>query len=151
LPLGLCLVFPLGLDFTIGSFGWREQIADPRWHRLAAITLQVVYAWTMTFGMMGLFRAVLSNESKTMRYLSDSSYWLYLAHMPLIFIAQAVVRPWPLPALVKFALVCGFSIAILLLSYQTLVRYTWIGTFLNGPRNRPFPDSDIIVAEIVRN
>ena len=91
----------------------------------------------MTFGLMGLFRRVCPVESPTMRYLSDSAYWLYLAHLPLIIAAQYVVRDWPLPALAKFLLIVVVVTAFLLWTYQTLVRYTWLGRFLNGPRVRP--------------
>jgi fucose 4-O-acetylase-like acetyltransferase len=149
LPFGLLIVFPLGFDFTLGEFGWREHLTPPGLHRPIAIVLQVVYAWTMCFALMGLFRQLLSRESATMRYLSDSSYWLYLAHLPLIFIAQAIVRTWPLPPLVKFLLVCGAVTLCLLFTYQTLVRYTWLGTFLNGPRKRRTPAAAPIVAELV--
>jgi hypothetical protein len=106
--------------------------------------------WIMTFGLMGLFRKFLVRENKTMRYLSDSSYWLYLAHMPLIFVAQAVVRSWPLTALVKFILVCGFVTGFLLFTYQIFVRYTWLGTLLNGRRKSPTSkDEEIVAAELV--
>lgn len=98
---------------------------------------QTIYAWAMTFGLIGLFRVLLKRENRTMRYLSDSSYWMYLAHVPLIIAAQAVVRDWPLPALIKFLLVCLVVTGFLLLTYQTLVRYTWLGRLLNGPRTRP--------------
>ena len=59
-----------------------------------------------------------------MRYVSDSSYWLYLAHLPLIMIVQAAIRTWQMPVLIKFVLVCGVTTAILLASYQLFVRYT---------------------------
>lgn len=72
-----------------------------------------------------------------MRYVSDSSYWLYVAHVPLIIAAQAVVRSWPLPATAKFLLVCTVVSGFLLFTYQVMVRYTWLGTLLNGPRTRP--------------
>jgi peptidoglycan/LPS O-acetylase OafA/YrhL len=71
-----------------------------------------------------------------MRYVSDSSYWLYLAHLPLIMIAQWFVRDWSLSPFLKFPLVCAGVTLVLLLSYQLFVRYTPIGTFLNGPRRR---------------
>jgi peptidoglycan/LPS O-acetylase OafA/YrhL len=71
-----------------------------------------------------------------MRYISDSSYWLYLAHLPLILIAQSLVQDWALSPFLKFPLVCGSVTLVLLLSYQLFVRYTPIGTFLNGPRKR---------------
>jgi hypothetical protein len=125
LPVGLIVVFPLGLGLSSGV------------GHLVSSLLQVAYAWTMIFGLMGLFRRLLANESRTIRYLSDSSYWLYLAHLPLIIGAQIWVRDWPLPAIVKFLVVCGATTGILLIAYQILVRYTWLGRLLNGPRERP--------------
>jgi glucan biosynthesis protein C len=57
--------------------------------------------------------------------------------VPLVIAAQVVVAPWPLPSHIKFVLISGFVTALLLLSYQLFVRYTWIGLILNGPRSRP--------------
>ncbi len=137
LPLALLIVFPIGLEFTTGGLGFRGRVTDASMYRPISVFMQVVFAWTMSFGFMGLFRAVLRRESQTMRYLSDSSYWLYVAHLPLIFFAQSVVRDWPLPAVVKFGLVCVVVSGFLLLTYQLFVRYTWLGTLMNGPRKRP--------------
>ena len=80
--------------------------AGPRAARAAArrAVAQVVYAWMMSFGMMGLFRRVLRRERPWVRYVSDSSYWLYITHVPLVIAAQAVVASWPLPSYVKFVL-----------------------------------------------
>ena len=99
--------------------------------------LQVLYTWGATFGLIGAFRALLKRENKTIRYLSDSSYWLYVAHLPLVLLAQMVVRNWQIPAAAKFGLVCVVVTAILLLSYEYLVRYTLVGTMLNGKKTRP--------------
>ncbi len=95
--------------------------------------VQVMFAWTMCFGMIGLFRSTIKSESKVIRYLSDSAYWLYLIHLPLIIWAQAVVREWPLPATVKFLAICIVITLISLITYQLLVRHTWLGWLMNGP------------------
>ena len=123
---------------SMGGLGFSgNDFLDSGWCRPLAVVLQVVYAWLMSFGLMGLFRDFFSQESKVMRYISDSSYWLYLAHLPLIIVAQAVMRSWPMPAFAKMILVCTLTSALLLASYQLCVRYTPIGTLLNGPRKRP--------------
>ena len=137
LPVGLFIVFPFGLEFSTGSFGFRQEIFDPAMSRTAAVVLQVIYAWMMTFGFIGLFRKLCTRENKTIRYLSDSSYWLYVAHVPLIIGAQLAVRDWPLASGVKYFLVLLAVTGLLLLIYQFLVRYTWLGRLLNGPRVRP--------------
>ena len=126
LPAALLLVFPAGLMTTHGGAGLRA----------AAVPLQVLYAWMMCAGMMGLFRRFVPRERGWVRYLSDASYWMYLAHLPLVVAAQLWMRDWPLPAGVKFALLCAGVFAVLLVSYEYLVRYTWIGALLNGRKTR---------------
>lgn len=141
LPLALCVVFPLGLEFSTGVLGFRGHLLSENWHSPASHVLQVLYVWMMIVGCMGLFRALLPAENKCVRYLSDSAYWLYLAHMPFVFVTQALVANWPLPAFVKLLIVCVGVIGFLVLTYHYLVRYTWIGRLLNGPRRRPVKTS----------
>lgn len=102
-----------------------------------AVTFQALYAWLMAFGCMGMFRSVLTRESKAIRYLLDSTYWLYLAHLPLCIAAQAFIHTWPLSVWFKWPLLSVVLTGFLLLTYQYFVRYTPIGTLLNGPRKRP--------------
>jgi peptidoglycan/LPS O-acetylase OafA/YrhL len=141
LPLALLIIFPLGFEMTTGAWGFSNPWLGSKLYHPFAVFLQVAYVWLISFGLMGAFRRVYSAENRTMRYLSDSSYWLYLAHLPLILLVQAMVRTWELPLLVKFTLVCAVTTAILLASYQLFVRYTPIGTLLNGPRRRPKKES----------
>ena len=91
----------------------------------------------MIFGLMGLFRAVLSVERRWVRYMSDASYWMYLWHLTLVIGMQAWIRTWDIPAVVKFGLIVITVSIALLITYQLLVRYTAIGTMLNGKRTRP--------------
>jgi peptidoglycan/LPS O-acetylase OafA/YrhL len=137
LPFALLLVFPIGYAMTTGHWTFTDDWIDSKWYHPLSAFLQVLYVWLMCFGLMGAFRSIYSTESKTMRYISDSSYWLYLAHLPLIMVAQAAVSSWQLPAIVKFLLICTVTTSLLLASYQWFVRYTPIGTLLNGPRRRP--------------
>jgi hypothetical protein len=71
------------------------------------------------------------------RYLSDSSYWLYLAHLPLVIAGQILLLPLPWPPFVKFVVLLAVSTALLLASYRWGVRDTVVGRLLNGPRTRP--------------
>ena len=137
LALGLLVVFPLGLEFSTGAFGFAADWLAKDNARLVAVSLQATFAWLLSFALMGAFRHYFSDGSYRARYLSDASYWLYIAHLPLIIGTQLLVRDWPLPSFAKFALICCVVTGFLLLVYQTLVRYRWLGTFLNGPRTRP--------------
>ena len=126
LPISLLFVYPAGAVFT---FLWRV------WP--VAAVLQVVFAWAMCFGLMGLFRRFLSGEVCGVRYLSDASYWLYVTHLPLVIVVGAAVRDWQFPSFLKFMLVNAVVLGVLLVAYQLFVRYTPIGTLLNGKKVRP--------------
>jgi hypothetical protein len=106
----------------------------PLYVRLSYFYAYGVATWLMTFAMLGLFRQYLHRPSATLRYLADSSYWLYLVHLPLQFELSLYVADWP-GGFWKFLLLYNILVvAILLVSYHYLVRSTWIGQFLNGRR-----------------
>jgi glucan biosynthesis protein C len=92
----------------------------------------------MVLGSIGLANRLFQRESKVFRYVADSSYWLYLTHIPPVLFMQWLLLFLPVPALVKFTL--GFLITMLILfaSYELLVRRTMIGRILNGKKSKSF-------------
>ena len=95
-----------------------------------------LYTWSVVFGMVGLFRRFFSHKNRTIRYLSDSSYWLYLAHLPVIMSLQILASTWNLPSLYKFLGICLITSASLLIVYELAIRYSWVGSILNGQKYR---------------
>ena len=131
LPLAL-IVFMAGVVLTFPEEGGAAQ----GWARAGSLFFQAAYAWMMILGLMGLFRAALGEGNARVRYLSDASYWLYLMHLPLIIALQGVAWEWPLPSIVKLTLLVAVTSGVLLLIYHWGVRYTPVGTLLNGRRVR---------------
>jgi glucan biosynthesis protein C len=104
--------------------------------QLAAHYLSSLYAWSLVLAMMGLFIQYVSKPSWRFRYLADSSYWTYLIHWPILTFLQISLALRPLPGVCKVALMIAIVEAAALLTYRYLVRYTFIGNALNGPRAR---------------
>jgi surface polysaccharide O-acyltransferase-like enzyme len=94
----------------------------------------VLLCWFLIFACTGLFLKFCSGESPRWRYMSDSSYWLFIMHMPVVVGLQVALMPVPLPALAKVPIALGLAVAILIVSYDLMVRPTWIGALLNGRR-----------------
>ncbi len=131
LPLAL-VVLLAGLVLTFPEEGGTAE-GGARW---SSLFLQAAYAWMMALGLMGLFRAVLGAGNVRVRYLSDASYWLYLMHLPLIIALQGLSFEWALPSVVKLVLLIAVTTGVLLVVYEWGVRYTPLGTLLNGRRVR---------------
>ena len=121
-PVALLVVFPL--------------ILATRGTSTASTVLQVFYTWLMVLGSIGLAHRLFRGENRVFRYFADASYWLYLIHLPLVVGCQWFLFYWPLPGLLKAALVLAITIPVLLASYQLMVRHTVIGRILNG-KNPP--------------
>lgn len=94
-------------------------------------------SWSLTLAAVGIFYRYLDRPNRLIRYLADSSYWAYLAHVPLLMALQVLIAPWPLPWWVKLPLLNLALGLILLVCYDFLVRPTCIGTILNGRRRYP--------------
>jgi peptidoglycan/LPS O-acetylase OafA/YrhL len=99
--------------------------------------LQSVFVWCTSLGLMGLARTLLRSPNPRVRYISDASYWLYVAHLPVVLAGQFALAYVPLPPLVEFAVLTVGTTALMLATYRWWVRGTWVGVLLNGVRIRP--------------
>ena len=93
-----------------------------------------VAIWCWTFGLIGLAMRFMARPNAIVRYVADSSYWIYLAHLPVVVALQVVVGHLPWHWTIKFPLVLAASLLVLFASYRYLVRSTLIGQVLNGRR-----------------
>jgi peptidoglycan/LPS O-acetylase OafA/YrhL len=109
-------------------------LTSGRTHPFMKAAGNVLLCWLLTFAVLGLFLRYANRPSPRWRYLSDSSYWLFIMHMPVVVGFQVAFRNVPLPALAKVPIVLALSAGVLLVSYDLLVRPTWIGALLNGRR-----------------
>lgn len=94
--------------------------------------IKSVNVWLFTFGFTGLFIRFGSQHSALMRYISDSSYWVYLLHLPLTALLPAFLLGFSIPAFFKFLIVMTGTALVCFITYNYLIRATFIGKFLNG-------------------
>jgi peptidoglycan/LPS O-acetylase OafA/YrhL len=117
-------------------------IGDPRqhsWYGPVKLAYSIGYAvimWLLVLGTLGFFHDRFPGHSPGWRYVADSSYWIYLLHIPLVPALQVWMAASPTPGVLKFLFLNGFAFALLFASYHYLVRSTFIGLVLNG---RPYP------------
>ena len=134
------------LAVGIGAMAWlldtlhAQPMAQPGSTKHAFAYAFGVAAWGISLGLTGAALRFLANYSATRRYIADASYWVYLAHLPLVAALQIWVGHWNLPWYVKFPFIVVTSFVLLFASYHWLVRSSFIGQLLNGrkyPRGGP--------------
>jgi peptidoglycan/LPS O-acetylase OafA/YrhL len=128
----LVATVPAGLLFSLHNSPAGDGIAV----HAAALLIYAIATWTSLMALVGLAARYLTRPRPALRYLADSSYWIYLSHMPAMVLLVALVGAMALGAAPRFALVTLGSLVFSLLTYPLFVRYTVIGRVLNGPRPR---------------
>ena len=92
-------------------------------------------SWLWSIALLGLFVRYLPTQNRVLRYLSDSSYWVFMVHMLCTLGFGILLYNAPFGALGKMAANIVATSATCLLSYHLFVRHTWIGVLLNGKRH----------------
>jgi glucan biosynthesis protein C len=137
--------WPLNLALAVGAWAVCRAIggATPHWGPYLAGSELVAYtssyavgAWCWSFALLGLALRFLSSENAARRYLADASYWMYLMHIPALVFFGALLEPLPWHWAAEYPLSIAGTVVVLLVSYRYLVRYTFIGSILNGRRQR---------------
>src|SRR6185436_12005156 len=101
---------------------------------IGRLYLSALLGWSLVILFLGAFVKWGAQPRAWVSYLSDSSYWCYLVHLPIVIALQIAVSDLPWPGLLKYAIVMTGTIGACLGSYHAFVRYTVVGAALNGPR-----------------
>ncbi|MCU0692039.1 MAG: acyltransferase family protein, partial [Polyangiaceae bacterium] len=121
------------LLYAVYALRWPETLGL----RVAFFCVYALLAWAGVLALLGVFVRLFDRPWPALRYLADSSYWIYLVHLPVVVLLSIMLRPWAVPWPLKLAVVLGASSPLLLASYHLLVRSSWLGVVLNG-RRHPF-------------
>lgn len=133
LACAIAATLPAAVLFTLHNsptYGARPYVHG------AALLLYSVATWTSLLALIGLADRYLDRPRPALRYLADSSYWIYISHMPALVLLVALIAATSFGTASQFAIVTIGSLAASLATYALFVRYTAIGRVLNGPRQR---------------
>ena len=115
--------------------------------------IRAALCWTLCIAFIGLAHRYLNKGRPAIRYLADSAYWVYFVHLPITFklsyLAQQI--EWG-SSLFKSYVVLVVSTVIIYWSYNTFVRYGWLGDFFMGRRkSRSDPgEADFSILNLIR-
>lgn len=109
-------------------------MAEPTAAKALAAGVMAIAVYASAFAVMALCLRFLSGHSPVRRYLADSSYWVYILHLPLVMLAQVQVQDWAGPWWLKLGGVTLGVLAVCLLTYELAIRHTFMGRWLNGRR-----------------
>ena len=102
------------------------------WSLELITAIKAVNVWLLIYGFTGIFMRYGSGHSAIMRYVSDSSYWVYLLHLPLTALLPAFMVDLPVSGFIKFLMVASLTSMICFVTYHYLIRSSFVGKFLNG-------------------
>ncbi|HEV8441828.1 MAG TPA: ATP-binding cassette domain-containing protein [Steroidobacteraceae bacterium] len=124
----LAVVSTAGLMYIMHA----TPMAQPGLEKIFYALQLGVAIWGWVLGLTGAALRFLSNYSATRRYIADASYWIYLAHLPVVAGLAVWVGQWPVSWMLKYPFILVVSFAALFASYHLLVRHSFVGQLLNG-------------------
>ncbi len=103
-------------------------------YQIAAVVLHGFCTWTLIWLFAGMALRFFDRPTPWVLYTGQSSYWVFLLHMPVICAMAWALAPLELPALVKFAMVGTVTTLVCFTTYHYWVQGSWLGVFLHGKR-----------------
>lgn len=97
-------------------------------------------AWHLSFLSLIAAKRFFDWKNDVMRYVTDSSYWVYIMHLPVLMAIQGGFNLLHWPLVIELCLSIILTLAVCVLSYHVMVRNSFIGVLLNGKRHRKMPN-----------
>ena len=134
--LSRLILCALGVALSLILSGYQSNPGHPRINlfRVGFCVSYAIMMWSLVALSIGLFKRLLNRPNKVVRYLADSSYWLYLIHLPIVIWLQIAVAELPWHWALKLTMVSLLTVGISIVLYDAGIRSTFIGRILNGRR-----------------
>lgn len=126
----------VALSTQLSPYAMQQGHLQYVWLKLAFVISYAVMMWLLVAMFIGVCQRLFSGTNSGIRYVADSSYWLYLIHLPIVVWLQVALAELPLHWSLKLIAICTLTIGLSLLIYDLLVRPTFVGKVLNGNRRR---------------
>lgn len=104
--------------------------------KLVAESIVGLLPWLMMATLFFLFERIASKPNKIWRYLADSSYWIYIAQMPILAVLSVLFFDEKWSVLIAVPLMTLITLGLLLLSYQLLIRKRRHLNYIDGARSQ---------------
>lgn len=102
------------------------------WSHLPVAIAEAYTAVAMSLYVLLMGKRYLNKQSRFIKIIADSSYWVYIVHMPVLLMVQFAIANIDMNMWIKFFSSSFLTLAIGFISYLILVRWTPIGWMLNG-------------------
>lgn len=116
----------LGLIWAQIGYGWGLIETVGPLNRAFAL----MASFYLAFGVIGIFLRLVKHESRAWAYLTKSSYWVYLVHLPIVFVLLNLFSHLGIPALPNVFLTFLCASGLSFLGYEILVRRTPLNRIL---------------------
>ena len=107
--------------------------ADETLHLLALLA-NGFCTWVLIYFFVGGAVRFFDRDTPWIQYISQSAYWVFLVHLPLVALAGWWLVQFDIPAMLKFLLNSGFTTLVAMWTFHYWVQKTWISDFLHGRR-----------------
>lgn len=111
-----------------------HPLPNPHW---SAVALTAILSVSLTLLSLLLGRRFMAAPIGRLSFIADSSYWIYLTHLPIVVFLQCLLIPWSVSVYLKLSITIIVTLFFCFAAYVSFVRYTPIGHMLHGKRKFP--------------
>ena len=124
------------LNLQVVGFHWvTEAILEGGVLKAAVVLMRACAIWLFSLGFIGLAERFIRKSNPAVKYLSESSYWIFYVHLILTFsLSLFLAKLDIINSLTKAYIIIVASFYILWWSYNAFVRYTFLGDYFMGQR-----------------
>jgi glucan biosynthesis protein C len=114
------LLCAIGLVSAQFAYGWGWTLTPGPLREFASM----VASFYLALGIIGLFHRLISTTGPAWKYLSRTSYWVYLVHPPILWASLRLLKPFDLPVSTTIAIALIGAVALSFATFELFVRRT---------------------------